>query len=442
MPSRRPEPAGSAGLHEAWPADRVERRAVRALVPYARNARTHSEDQVRQIAAAIREWGWTVPILIDESDQLIAGHGRVLAAQLIGLDEVPVMIARGWSDEKKRAYIIADNKIALNAGWDNQLLALEIADLKSLAFDVSLIGFADFELASLLSPGRAGLTDPDDAPDAPEHPISRLGETWTLGRHRLRCGDATSARDVHALMAGAKPNVMVTDPPYGVDYDPDWRLHRGINKPTQILASGKVGNDDRTDWSPAWALFPGAVAYVWYPSLHAASFEISLRAEDFEIRSQIIWRKSSIVIGRGNYHWQHEPCFYAVRKGKTAKWNGDRKQSTIWDIPTTHRTQGDADDGRTIHSTQKPVECMRRPIVNNSRAGEPIYDPFLGSGTTVIACEMEGRSCLAMELDPAYCDVAIKRWEAFTGDAAVLEDDAVTFAEATKARAQNQAAAE
>jgi hypothetical protein len=262
-----------------WPADQVERRAVAGLVPYARNARTHSPQQIAQLAASIREWGWTVPVLVDEAGTIIAGHGRVLAAQQLGIADVPVMVARGWSEAQRRAYVIADNKLAENAGWDEALLKIEVGDLASMGFEVPLLGFSESEIASLnRSPG---LTDPDAAPDPPAIPVTQPGDMWQLGRHRLICGDATKAEDVQALLAGAKPHLMVTDPPYGVDYEPDWRMkasgYASMNRnPVLPGAVGKVTNDGHADWRAAWALFPGDVAYVWHAGTRAGEVAASL----------------------------------------------------------------------------------------------------------------------------------------------------------------------
>jgi DNA modification methylase len=425
-------PVAAPAEPQGWPADKVERRPVAGLIPYARNARTHSEEQVAQIAASIREWGWTMPVLVDERDEIIAGHGRVLAAQRLGLAQIPVMVARGWSDAQKRAYVIADNKLTLNAGWDSALLTLELGDLKEAGFDLGLTGFADGEIKELFARQaiKAGLTDVDAAPELPAVPTSRLGDVWLLGSHRMACGDCTAAPVVERALAGAaKPILMVTDPPYGVNYDASWRLRAGLDAPHQKLAYDTVNNDDRADWSEAWALFPGDVAYVWHGGLHANAVAASLEASKFAIRSQIIWAKDALVIGRGHYHWQHEPCWYAVREGATGHWAGDRKQSTVWHIPNVHRTQGDADDGRTSHSTQKPVETMLRPIMNNSRAGQTVYEPFCGSGTTIIACETSGRTALAVELNPSYVDMAVMRWQNFTGETALLEADGRSFVE-------------
>lgn len=230
-----------------WPADSVQRRKVAELVPYARNARTHSPEQVDQIAASVREWGWTTPVLVDESGSIIAGHGRVLAAQKLNISEIPVMVAEGWSDSQKRAYVLADNKLALNAGWDVDLLKLELQDLKDLDFDIPKIGFSEDELNILMADLNEGLTDPDEIPEEPENPITVLGDVWILGNHRLVCGDSTVADDVEKALNGVRPNLMVTDPPYGVEYDADWRNHTN-DLGRSARAVGKVLNDDRADW--------------------------------------------------------------------------------------------------------------------------------------------------------------------------------------------------
>jgi DNA modification methylase len=401
-----------------WPADRVERQSVASLIPYARNARTHSDAQIAQLAGSIRAFGWTVPCLVDETGNLIAGHGRVLAARMLGLDNVPVMTATGWSEAKRRAYIIADNKLALNAGWDLEMLAFEVSDLAAMAFDMTLIGFSVDEMAELTADKTAGLTDPEDAPALPTVPVSLVGDLWRLGRHRLVCGDCTASETVEKALGGVTPHLMVTDPPYGVAYDPAWRNRAGLGNTKR---TGKVENDNRADWRQAWALFPGEVAYVWHGALHAAEVAESLEACDFKIRAQIIWAKDRLVLGRGDYHWQHEPCWYAV-KGN-GRWGGDRKQTTLWQVPTRGQ------DTETIHSTQKPVACMRRPMENNSRSGDAVYEPFSGSGTTIIAGEITGRNIHAIEISPAYVDVAVRRWEAFTGQRATLEGDKRTFSE-------------
>lgn len=413
----------------------VKYRALGELIPYVRNSRTHSDTQVAQIAASIKEFGFTNPVLVDGDNGIIAGHGRVMAARTLGLKEVPTIELAHLTEAQRRAYVIADNKLAENAGWDMDLLKIEVADLDAMNFDLTLLGFDTDVLAGLLvNSTPEGQTDPDDIPDAPADPVSVAGDVWVMGNHRIICGDSTDALAVEKLLGKVKPHLMVTDPPYGVKYDPKWRLEAGINKAHQKRAEGVVLNDDRSDWTEAWSLFPGDVAYVWHGALHAANVADSLEKTGFSIRSQIIWAKSSLVMGRGHYHWQHEPCWYAVREKGTGHWTGDRKQSTLWQIQNMHRTQGNVDDGKTNHSTQKPVECMKRPIENNSSPGQAVYEPFSGSGTTIIAGEMTGRCVYAVELNPAYVDVAVKRWQDFTGQQATLEATGQSFAEVAAAR--------
>lgn len=394
----------------------IRQTSVSDLIPYANNARTHSEAQVARIAGSIREFGFNNPVLVDGGNGIIAGHGRVLAARKLGLETVPAIELSHLSVAKKRAYILADNRLAEQAGWDAELLALELGELAELEVDLAGIGFDGAELDALLGHGAP---DPREeaTPDRPIDPVSRPGDLWLLGRHRVICGSATDPDAVGRVLGGVVPHLMVTDPPYGVEYDPSWRNQTGAAKTRR---TGKVLNDDRADWREAWALFPGEVAYVWHGALHAGTVADSLEATGFGIRSQIVWAKERLVLSRGHYHWQHEPCWYAVR-GK-GHWSGDRKQSTLWSIP--NRDQ----DATTVHGTQKPVECMRRPILNNSSAGQAVYEPFCGSGSTVIAAETSGRQCHAVELDPAYVDVIVTRWQDFTGKEAVLESEERSFA--------------
>jgi DNA modification methylase len=395
----------------------VERWRLDRLKPYARNARKHPPQQIEQLREAMRTYGWTVPILVREDGTIIAGHARYEAGRAEGYTEAPVIIARGWSEQQCRAYTIADNRIALNSAWDEDVLKLELGELSALGIDLEPLGFGLNELGQLLGP-QQGLTDPDAVPEAPANPVSRPGDLWILGQHRLLCGDSTVAPDVELVLGGVKPHLMVTDPPYGVDYDPAWRTDAGLKQNKQRL--GKVANDDRADWRGAWALFPGSVAYVWHAGRYASTVQDSLAAAGFEVRSQIIWAKDRFALSRGHYHWQHEPCWYAVRQGP-ANWSGDRKQSTLWSISSGNQ------DAETSHGTQKPVECMKRPMENNSSPGQAVYEPFCGSGTSIVAAEMTGRACLAIEIDPAYVDVAVKRWQAFSGQQSVLESDSRVF---------------
>jgi len=378
---------------ESWPTDKPR--------PYPHNPRKISDVAIGKVAASIREFGFRQPIVVDGDGVVIAGHTRLAAASSLGLAEVPVHIARDLTAVQARAYRLADNRSGQEAEWDNDLLRDELAALAGLNIDLSLTAFDPDEIAGLS--GHQGLTDPDDVPEAPAIPITQRGDVWQLGGHRLVCGDATNADDVARALSGVQPNLMVTDPPYGVEYDATHR--RALQSVNSHPAQGKVTNDNRTDWREAWILFPGDVAYCWHAGLHANSTQQALEACGFSIRTQIIWAKSKFVIGRGHYHVQHEPCWYAVRN--SGHWQGDRTQSTLWSIE--HRKS------ETGHSTQKPVECMKRPIENNSSPGQAVYDPFVGSGTTIIAAEMTGRVCHALEIAPAYCDVTVERWQNFTG---------------------------
>jgi DNA modification methylase len=399
---------------ESWPIDR--------LLPYAANARTHPDEQIAQIAGSIAEFGFNVPCLVDDRGVLIAGHGRIVAAKRLGLNQVPVIRLGHLTDAQARAFRLADNRIALNAGWDEAMLAAELERLKEDGVDLDLLGFAEDELDRLFDglDASGAPEGEDEVPEPPTEAVTLPGNLWLLGPHRLLCGDATVATDVERLLDGAHPHLMVTDPPYGVEYDPNWRNESGVSVTAR---TGKVSNDDRADWREVWSLFPGEVAYVWHSGIHARTVAESLDACGFLIRAQIIWAKPRLVLGRGDSHWQHEPCFYAVRKGATGHWQGARDQSTLWTIAT-----GENDEA-TEHGTQKPAECMRRPILNNSARGELVYEPFAGSGTTLIAAEYTGRVCIALEIDPRYCDVIVERWQRFAGGKAVREADGRSFDE-------------
>lgn len=408
--------------HNQGKAPEYRLRRTLGLTPSPQNARTHSPEQIEKIKASIQAFGFLNPIIITADGIVIAGHGRLAAAKALGIDMVPTIRADHLTNTQRRAFMLADNRIADDAGYDEEILSKELRDLFLQEFDLGLTGFDKDELAEFLNP-HADLTNEDEAPEPPAVPKAQLGETWLLGAHRVRCGDSTNAEDVAALLGTVKPHLMVTDPPYGVNYDPDWRNHavRANGSTIAGRAIGKVMNDHRADWCEAYALFPGDVAYVWHPAgARQVEFFHSLEASGFEIRMQIIWNKSNFAIGRGDYHVKHEPCWYAVRKGATGHWNGSRKESTVWDIDKPQNSE-------TGHSTQKPVECMRRPIVNNSKAGDVVYDPFLGSGTTIIGAEKESRICFGLELNPIYIDVIINRWQNFTGKKATRESDGVLF---------------
>ncbi len=391
---------------EDWPLERI--------IPYPGNPRKRGKAAVAKVAASIKEFGPRQPIVVDEAGVILVGHTRRDAAALLEMATFPVHQALGLTEAQKRAYRIADNRTNEETGWDPALLAIEMKDLAAMAYDLELTGFGAGEFGRLLSDGQ--VPGEDDAGECPVAPVSQAGDLWILGDHRLLCGDATKAEDVARLIEGSAPLLMVTDPPYGVEYDPAWRAEAGVNNNREKM--GNVQNDDRADWREAWALFTGNVVYVWHAGRHAATVQASIEACGFDIRSQIIWAKDRFALSRGNYHWQHEPCWYAVRNN--AHWVGGRSQSTLWEIKSR-------EDGGHGHGTQKPVECMRRPILSHTVKGDAVYDPFLGSGTTLIACETEGRRCYGLEIDPRYVDVVIARWEKFTGQKAKHAESGAYF---------------
>lgn len=419
---------------EVWPIDRLK--------PSERNARKHPKKQINQLRALFRRFGQVWSILVRADGEVVAGHGRLEAMKAEKFTEVKVkLVPASWTEEDIRAFALADNRVALNAEWDEAMLGEELKHLHSLGVPLDDLGFETKEIAGLTGLGTIeGLTDPDSVPEEPKVPVAVRGDLWLLGNHALLCGNSTNAEDVKRVLLDQKPTLMVTDPPYGVEYDPSWREKAGIS--SKNSAKGKVENDDRADWREAWALFPGKIAYVWHGGLHGPAVEASLIACKFKVRAQIVWVKQRPVISRGAYHWQHEPGFYAVkegekddwrfvpehecasyavRDGETGDWEGGRRQSTVWFIEHSRSATG--------HGTQKPIDCMKRPILNNSEAGAHIYEPFSGSGTTLLAAEMTGRICHAIELNPAYVDVAIRRWEEFTGRKAVLDRDGRAFEE-------------
>lgn len=375
---------------------KVESMRIQDVRPYEGNPR-RNRTAVAKVAQSIEEFGFRQPVVVDEDSVIIAGHTRYQAAKRLKLKEVPVHVAKGLTPAQVRAYRLADNRTAEYASWDEGTLGDELKGLLDDGYDLTHTAFTGEELNSLLATDE--IAENEDVIPEDVEPVCKDGEIWELGNHRLMCGDSTSSEDVAKLLDGVEPHLMVTDPPYGVEYDAEWRKRRGLQNNG---AYGQVTNDDRADWSEAYDLFRGDVAYVWHASALTHVFAESLIKCGFSIRAQIIWAKNKIVPGRGDYHWQHEPCWYAVRtKGH---WSGSRKESTVWSIDKPVKSE-------TGHSTQKPVECMRRPILNNSSPGQAVYDPFLGSGTTMVAAELEGRHCYGMELNPEYCDIIIRRWE-------------------------------
>lgn len=419
---KRTEPASKP---QVWPLEKI--------IPYPNNPRTHPDQQVELLATLMQKHGVDQPIVVDEEGFILKGHGRRMAAVKAGFEDFPVVIHRGLSDADKRAIRLADNQVALLSGWNEDLLRAELTDLSKAGYDMPLLGFDDVSLVTFMAmPPRAG-ADPDQEIEPPAKPVSRAGDLWLLGKHRLLCGDSTNEKDVELLLGDDVPNLMVTDQPYGIDYDAGWRdspenrANPKMKRAAKPAARGAVMNDDRADWREAWRLFPGNVAYVWTAGLRSRESVEGLEAAGFEMVAQIIWAKNNFAIGRGDYHFQHEPCWYAVRKGKRHNWAGDRSQTTLWQIDKPQKSE-------TGHSTQKPVECMRRPIQNNSKPGDYVYEPFMGSGTTMIAAEMMNRYALGLELNPAYVDVAVERWQAFTKQEATLEGDGRTYAAVAAAR--------
>jgi len=409
------------------PADKVEKWAIDKLIPYARNARTHSDEQISQLAASIKEWGWTTPVLVDEQGGIIAGHGRTLAAQRLQMTEVPVIVARGWSEAKKRAYVLADNKLAMNAGWDNEMLALELGEIGELGFDLDLTGFTAEEIAALMPEQiEPGLTDPDDAPAVQENATTVPGDVWIMGKHRLLCGDSTSVSDLEKLTDGQLVDMWLTDPPYNV------AVQGGNHGDPERKNGLKIMNDKMPDEefrqflrdayvSADTVMKPGAVFYIWHADSEGYNFRGAAKDAGWVVRQCLIWKKSSIVMGRQDYHWKHEPCLYGWKEGAGHLWATDRKQTTIleFDRPTRNGE----------HPTMKPVALFEYQLLNNTKGGDIVLDSFGGSGTTLIAAEKNGRIARIMELDPKYCDVIIKRWQDFTGKIATHAETGQPFAE-------------
>lgn len=437
---------------------RVTQVPLSRLKRYENNPR-RNDAAVEKVARAISDFGWRQPIVVDSDYLIIVGDTRYLAAVQRGDKKVPVHVATDMSAEEVRAYRIADNRVGEEAGWDDSRLVEELLALQTGGHDLLATGFSEHELArSLGAQLGAGQVDPDSAPGFDVKRRCKPGDLWLLGGHRLLCGDATKASDVKRVMGRALPVLMVTDPPYGVQYRPDHRAGAKAIKP--------VKNDDRFDWTDAYRLFNGPVAYVW----HAAAFGNLVQANlvdcNFGIRCQVIWVKQRAVFSRGHYHWQHECCWYVVRAKAKSHWQGDRRQSTVWNLDDPALSDDGADAiedllisaadpnvdeldmvestiwmmthvrSTTGHATQKPVEAMGRPMRNNTVPGDAVYDPFCGSGTSVIAAEMLGRKAIVIELDPLYCDVIINRWQTFTGKKAKRHSVKKTKKNAKKKRAK------
>lgn len=402
----------------------VTYRKVEDLIPYARNARTHSDEQVARIAASIKEFGWTNPIIIDGENGIVAGHGRTLAARKLGLAEVPCIELRNLTETQKRAYILADNRLALDAGWDNEMLALELGDLKDAGVDLELTGFSDEELDELLAtPTESADGDEDEAPEPQEDPVSKRGDVWILGAHRVMCGDSCSADDISKLFGstgGGTPTVSLylTDPPYNVAYE------GGTKDALTIQNDNMEDGQFRQFLVDAFSMAdtvmqPGAVFYIWHADSEGFNFRGACRDVGWLVRECLIWAKNVFVLGRQDYQWRHEPCLYGWKEGAAHKWYSDRSQSTVleFDKPTRNG----------VHPTMKPVELFRYLMENSSKKGDVVFDSFGGSGTTLIASEETGRVARLMELDPRYVDVIVKRWQEMTGKEATLEETGATF---------------
>lgn len=452
--------------------DKIDLVAIEKLVPYARNSRTHSDAQVAQIAASMREWGWTNPVLVDEHGGIIAGHGRVLAARQLGLAEVPVIVARGWSEAQKRAYVISDNKLALNAEWDEDMLRAELLDLKGFDYDIGLLGFnTDFMADLMADPPLA--KDPNAAPQVPETSVSVLGDVWILGQHRLVCGDSTSPTNMQALMRGDMADACWTDPPYNVAYGEKAEFLNNGGNPNKRRNTSRILNDDMDDASfkeflagfyrAAWGVMkPGAAIYVAHSETERHNFTEQMLTNGFKLSGCVIWKKNTMVLGRSDYQWIHEPILYGWKKGAAHKWFGGRKKTTVVQLgdasPFVQRADGRWEinlgmsifvvDGNAeveellpsiviedkpvrndVHPTMKPVALIERMLANSAKRGAVVLDPFGGSGSTLIACERLGMKARLSELSPGYVDVIVRRWQEFTGGGAVLEGDGRTFNE-------------
>ncbi len=423
---------------QVWEIDRV--------TPYSRNPR-RNDGAVEKMCASIRAFGFKIPCLVRSNGELIDGHLRLKAARKLGLTEVPVILCDEWTPEQVKAFRLMVNRSATWADWDEESLAAELAELQAANFDLSLSGFDTEELEDYLS---KGVPEEDAAPPVPVLAVTSPGDLWICGSHRVLCGDATDAEAVSRLIGERKPILLVTDPPYGIELDSEWRDRAGLNghgpaepsymkRRTRGHQATSISGDTRADWSEAFALVPSLqVGYVWHASKFTREVLDGLLRIGFEHHQQIIWDKERTVLTRTHYWFQHEPCWY-VRK-KNAPWYGKAgENSTIWSSPSPKFIMGGSNEEKYDHPTQKPIELMRRPILNHTKRGEWVYEPFLGSGTTLAAAESTGRACCGMELDPRYVDVVVGRWEKLSGKQATLEGEERTFAEVAEERLRRAA---
>jgi len=408
---------------QAWLADKLEHWPIERLLPYIRNARTHSEAQVAQIAASIAEFGFTAPILAGSDGVIVAGHGRLAAARKLGLATVPVVVLEHLTPTQRRALVIADNKIAENAGWDEELLRLELAELQEADFDLALTGFDADELLEIMAGEETtteGHTDEDAAPEVPVTPVSKPGDVWIMGQHRLLCGDSTDVASYDTLLGNERVAMIFQDPPYNVDYANTAKDKlRGTNRP---ILNDNLGDGFQdfllAAFKPALARCNGAV-YVAMSSSELDTLQAAFRAAGGKWSTFIIWAKNTFTLGRSDYQRQYEPILYGWPEGATRYWCGDRDQGDVW-----HFNKPRVND---LHPTMKPVELVERAIRNSSRPGDVVLDPFGGSGTTLIAAEKSGRQARLIELDPKYVDVIVRRWQEYAGAQAVRESDGVRF---------------
>jgi DNA modification methylase len=423
--------------------------AISKFVPYGRNPRKN-DLAVDRMVASINEFGFKIPILARSSGEVVDGHLRLKAAQKLGMTELPVILCDEWSEAQVKAFRLMVNRSATWADWDEELVALELEDLKTIDFDLSLTGFKPIEIDTFLL-DESKEQSADVVPLAPESPISKVGDLWRCGEHRVLCGDSSSADAVAYLLGERKPILMVTDPPYGIELDSEWRDRAGLNgcgtaEPSYMKkrSSGHtettISGDTRVDWSDAFALVPSLeVAYVWHASKYTREVLDGLLRIGFLHHQQIIWNKGRAVLTRTHYWFQHEPCWY-VRK-KNAPWFGKPgENSTIWDSPSPKFIMGGSGEEKFDHPTQKPVALLRRPIMNHILPGELVYEPFLGSGTTLAAAELMGRVCCGMEIDPKYVDVTVKRWQQLTGQVAIRDSDGRSFEEVSTESVRAEAA--
>ena len=382
---------------------KLELRKIKDLKPHPKNPRKLSKHDAEHLQKSIEKFGLIDKPIITKDGIIIGGHQRIAILKKMGKagDSVECYVPDREIEQKDIDELCL--RLNRNLGeWDWDILAnqWEIDELFDAGFDPEELANSDIKNLDAIEED-SGILEPS------KNPKTKLGDLYELGDHRLLCGDSTLPEAVSKVLNGSEPILMITDPPYGVEYDASWRRVAGKRKQ---LTAGKVQNDSQVNWSLAWCLFPGSVAYVWYPSLHTFEVYKSLSDSEYEIVSNIIWVKQNFTLSRGDYHWQHEPCWYAVKKGHKHNWQGARDQSTIWEVASLSAFGANKDDERTAHSTQKPLECMSRPIKNNTSEGESVYDPFLGSGTTLIAAEQLNRKCYGIELDPAYCDIIVDRW--------------------------------